>query len=751
MNLWHLIPKELQDHKQWVCANDHKMPVNPNNGQLASVDDPDSWSDFMTAATVAISNGWDIGFVLTKNDPYCIIDLDDPNKVKDLEKRQRAIEATKYCLDNFATYQERSRSGTGYHIVCRAEIAEGFNAGGVEGYSDGRHIILTGDIINEQNINECQTLVTDIYAQFKKFYGASKIQIESVESNRTDEEIIELILNSGNSAKAELLWHGRWSEVAEGYGSQSDADFALHNMIYHYTKDVDQMQRIWLQSPLFLNTPDPVKKNRKARPDYIEYSIRKIKATEVPPVDLSAIAKQVEQAPMPDPEPTVVETELDYPPGLIGEIAQYIYTSAPRPIKEAGLVGAIALFAGIVGRQYNISGTGLNQYIVFMAPTGSGKEAIKSGMVRLLQNVQQTQMIPNAIDYYLSKDLASGQALVKVLSEKPCGFNIMGEFGFMLRRFSHNKASTADLALKKVILDLYTGSGKGSVVSGLAYSDKEKNVDAMNSVALTILGEGTREGILDQLSEADIIDGFLTRFLVFDFKGKRSYQQADHSFDPSPNLSKRLADVLLTVIHMQNNNGVYDIPLDQEAQQFITQYDREITDRMNSLTESATKSLWNRAILKILKLSGLLAVGVNHLNPIVTMTEVNWAVNLVVNDINSLIQRFEAGDVGDDHNAQNNAVINAFIDYDRLTDDKKIKSYKVPKALIGHPVIPYCYLRRKLKRHSAFINEKDTSRAIQNHLIDMEKAGILVKMPPDQVRKEFGLRSEVYVRGESFG
>jgi len=38
------------------------------------------------------------------------------------------------------------------------------------------------------------------------------------------------------------------------------------------------------------------------------------------------------------------------PPGFLGEVAQFIYGAAPRPVPEIALAGAIGLLAGIVGR-----------------------------------------------------------------------------------------------------------------------------------------------------------------------------------------------------------------------------------------------------------------------------------------------------------------------------------------------------------------------------------------------------------------
>ena len=59
------------------------------------------------------------------------------------------------------------------------------------------------------------------------------------------------------------------------------------------------------------------------------------------------------------------------PPGLMGDIARFIYDAAPRPVAEVALTGAIGLMAGICGRAFNISTTGLNLYCLMLAHTGT--------------------------------------------------------------------------------------------------------------------------------------------------------------------------------------------------------------------------------------------------------------------------------------------------------------------------------------------------------------------------------------------
>jgi hypothetical protein len=78
------------------------------------------------------------------------------------------------------------------------------------------------------------------------------------------------------------------------------------------------------------------------------------------------------------------------PPGLVGAVAEFIFEAAPRPVREIALVGAIGFVAGIVGRAFNVSGTGLNLYTLCLAPTGTGKEAINAGISKLVTAVRPT-------------------------------------------------------------------------------------------------------------------------------------------------------------------------------------------------------------------------------------------------------------------------------------------------------------------------------------------------------------------------
>ena len=81
------IPAPLKALRQWVVwrvettetGRDTKIPYNPLTFIAASSTDPSTWVSFAEAVAGYQRGGWNgIGFVLSKDDPYTFVDLDDP-------------------------------------------------------------------------------------------------------------------------------------------------------------------------------------------------------------------------------------------------------------------------------------------------------------------------------------------------------------------------------------------------------------------------------------------------------------------------------------------------------------------------------------------------------------------------------------------------------------------------------------------------------------------------------------------------
>jgi primase-polymerase (primpol)-like protein len=146
------IPSEMKQHKSFVVwryenrggPKPAKVPYNPNTGKQASVTDPATWAGF-EEATAAAHNYSGIGFVLSENDPFACIDLDDPKG----DAAAIAMQARIYGA--FDSYAEVSPSGQGLHIWVKGAVPTGKRRGSVEVYSTARFMTLTGKVYRKES------------------------------------------------------------------------------------------------------------------------------------------------------------------------------------------------------------------------------------------------------------------------------------------------------------------------------------------------------------------------------------------------------------------------------------------------------------------------------------------------------------------------------------------------------------------------------------------------------------------------
>ncbi len=739
------IPLELRQLPQWVVAAADKKPLDPKTGGAASVTDSTTWAAFDVACAYADRHSLRVGFVLAESDPYTIIDLDDkPERPATDEQKARFAK----IVEKFDSYTERSQSGRGVHIVVRGKMAAGVHRDGVEVYSSARYMICTGDVMRPLEIADRQGLLDVLYGEMKP---APQVDLEEREELQDDAGLVEMAMRAINGDKFNLLCAGEWAAL--GYESASEADHALLAILAFYSPSNEQVKRLFRMSALG-------KRDKHRGTDYrIDLALRKIRAQKPAPVDFEALEQQAAKvtaapqvpnlAPSHSPAPRLegsVTGELPPPPGLVGELAQYIYASAIRPVPEVALVAALGLVAGVAGRTYFTSGlpTGLNLYLILLAKTGIGKEGGKQGINRLLSEVAPT--IPMVSRFIGPTAFASGQALAKHFEERPCFYSVLDEFGHTLRRVTTPKASGAEQALHSELLALYSRSGPDGFIGVQAYSDKEKNTAVVRAPSLTIIGESTPEVFFGCLDSALVQDGLVPRLLVVEYTGGRPPRNRYAGSKPDALLVRRFADLAAVAIRAEQNNSFTKVELAADAEALLDDFDRECDDHING-GNAAEVQLWNRAHLNALKLASVLAVGCNPHAPAVSLEHARWAVEFVRRSVHAVQSRFDKGEVGGGDGAKAEAAIRtAVADFLAMPPEKR-ETYKTPKAFQTGSVIPHSYLYAKLKRVQPF---KDERRLLDETLKALLEAGALQQLPPQQVREKFKLDTKAYCVGHSW-
>lgn len=753
------IPAELRHLAQWVCAGLNKEPIDPRSGQPASTTNPSTWATFDEAKRAGYMH---VGFVLSKNDPYTIIDLDDPSTIKtnekqalneDADKVEQITERHKRIATTFNSYTELSQSGTGVHIIVRGSIPSGVRRDKVEVYSDSRYMICTGNVINASPIADYQDLLLRLHSEMASTVLA---ELEEIDAIISDDELYSMASKACNAEKFLALFSGNLS----GYPSQSEADFALISMLAFYSKSDSQVRRIFRWSTL--GQRDKATRND----DYINRALTKIRGRQkATHIDLTELLKErpsvadtwdvpIQATPpltlvsLPS-SPLQIKNPV-YPPGLIGEIAEYIYSSAPRPVHEVGLAAAIAFGAGIVGRHFNISGLGLAQYIMLIAETGTGKEYAHGGIDALCASIRA--QVP-AVDSFVGPGtFASGQALTKLLDRMASFVSVQGEFGITLQQICNKNASSHDVQLRKVLLALYGKSGWNSWLRPSVYADADKNTALVRAPNVTILGESTADNFYGALDRGHISEGLIPRFLVIQYAGIRVPDNVRKFHHASHNLVTGLTRICQTVLTMQANEACCPVQIDQWAVKLLAEFDMFADGKVNNAgDDEVIRQLWTRAQVKALKLSALVAVGCSHEQPIVTHEIATWSIDVVHKDIDNITAKFSTGEVGQGDHAQEADVMKAVARYSTLTQEQK-ESYRVPKSMLDKVnVIPYVFFKKYLTQRASFKNDRRGAvMAIQTSLGDIVKAGILQLVPTDQAKGMFSTDSPLYYRGSSY-
>lgn len=260
------IPFELKQLDQWVCwklesragHNDKskmtKVPYCAFDGTRASSTDPRTWTSFSEAIRAVTEFGFNgVGFVLTENDPYVGIDLDD---AVDENGEIRSEQAD--LLNKLDSYTERSQSGKGFHVIVRGGTPNGDSMNkrdalgpgqGLEIYFAKRFWVVTGDRISmfPEGIEERTSQVKELFMRFKPTKEAKLENFpESLPPLMSDETLIQKAMQANNGEKFSQLWEGDIS----GYGSHSEADMALCNLLAFWTKDAGQIDRLFRKSKL---------------------------------------------------------------------------------------------------------------------------------------------------------------------------------------------------------------------------------------------------------------------------------------------------------------------------------------------------------------------------------------------------------------------------------------------------------------------------------------------------------------------
>lgn len=753
-----------------------------------------AWANRETVTTHVTSDGvhvrqtgLDIGYILNAADPFTCVDLDvkdaettpgDPKKWTTADDFERYMSIVR-TLDS---YTERSKSGKGLHVWVKGNIGRGFRRDGVEVYSQERYIISTGDAYINKPVEDREYLLKNMVHQMRPV--RDETVLEEIPQEVDDWYILHVATNASNADKFLELWKGRWREY-EQFPSQSEADLALMSMLTFYSESNEQCRRLFRESGLG--------KREKATKDnrYIDNTLRTIRSRQARErsVDLSAFLQAADNArahaaaeiarlqggvppvqqaegpfganplrtvaPLqvpgtgepvvtpPPPEAALAQlapvTEIakqagsegtPWPPGFMGALAQYIYNSSIRPVKEVSICAAIGLMAGITGKAWHIPKSGLNMYIVLVARSAIGKEALHNGIASVVTHcVREFPQFGNFVDF---TEYASGPALIKACAQNTSFINVSGEWGRRMKRIAMEDEREGPMStLRTQMTNLYQKSAPMSIVGGIGYSSVENNIEALQAVAYSMVGESTPQTFYDSLTESMMEDGFLSRFLIVECTSPRPDENKNLIEIPDSALVKYLCGMAFQADANIGNGLSQPVNRTEEAAGLLNAFSTMCDHNINSTNDEARRQMWNRAALKVLRLSAILAVCDNYMNPVVQAEHVEWSKLLILADIDVMRKRLDDGDVGTNDTSRERKIVAAIKDY---LAKPVSKGYKVPDDMRQAGIVPRSYLQVRVCRTSPFQKHKlGPNKGMDDAIHNLISSGYLMEVKSDKL------------------
>ncbi len=745
---------ELKQHRNWIVCTADKTPWRADGLKKASPTDSADWCDYATAAaTVAANPGLGLGFVLTRDAGFTVVDLDS------YKTQNPAILAEHKAIhDGLQSYSEYSPSGKGIHIWLRGYASSrGLPKKFFELYSENHYMTVTFNPYRNVPIANLQDELT----KFSKFYwpdsqnGFHPLNNEEGEESfdvLLKQEILQSCADAMNSEKWEMLWFDKPGVYntkdnrypLAPYKSHSEADLALCNILAFHCTRRTQVKKLYLQSPLAQS-----QKNR-SRPKWLDDMVNKAWDRKIPVSKelTEGLAKQdwkpePYQAPLivdPNPEPDVPELpdlpqQWLNPTGLLQSIATYIYQSSLYPTAEVAMVASVALLAAITGRAYNtITGTGLNLYIALLANSGMGKEAAATGISALVKHCQ-TQC--PAIDSFIGpSDIASPQALLKYMGNDKQGsasfYTHKGEIGMWLQKMNDKYIKHNEANLKAMLLDIYHKSGNKQQLQGSIYSDNTKNAPVVYSPAFSILGDSTPDEFWKAIDDRSLKDGLVSRFNIVECRNLRPiYQPKANELAPNEQLVWTLAGLANNCLSWNKIRQAMVVLEDEEARAYQLRYQKECQDKVWHDNTSPLASVWSRSHLKMLRLGALSAVGNNPQNPVVNIQDYLWARDFVEIGNRAIIKRHDAGEMGveSEGDLQRKAVAKELFKFCTTPYNPKWwGSYSVSPDMHKANTISSRMIHQKVCKLACFRHSKDYVRDLHNCLDLLCATGAIVKV-----------------------
>lgn len=249
----------------------------------------------------------------------------------------------------------------------------------------------------------------------------------------------------------------------------------------------------------------------------------------------------------PDPTPARWPKELLECGGLIQEFQDLANEHAFLLQPEGAFLSAFATVSYLIGRSVAISVKGNlttpNIYALFLAPSGTGKEAVRRVGVKAAQIYEPSESVPESF--------ASVQALQNIIARRKKILWLHDEFGRDLKVMASDRTNSNVTNIITEVLKLYTSADSRAYLPKMVAQEAKgvKKPTPVDRPSLTIFATGNPREFFEAASEALLTNGYLARLTTVVGRSEPeereiSYEEAREAkpFEIYPALRARIED-----------------------------------------------------------------------------------------------------------------------------------------------------------------------------------------------------------------
>ncbi|MDN2584046.1 PriCT-2 domain-containing protein [Aquibium sp. ELW1220] len=343
------------------------------------------------------------------------------------------------------------------------------------------------------------------------------------------------------------------------------------------------------------------------------------------------VAAATPAAPAPSPAYSLV-----IPDGLVGDLTDYMLTTARRPQPLLALGASLCAIGALMGRQYRTqSNLRSNLYVVGIADSGSGKNHAR-------EIINETFFEAGLAHYLGGNKIASGAGLLTALHRQPAILFQIDEFGMFLAAAADRKRSPRHITeILDNMTELFTSAG--GIFLGAEYANRDGTNERRDIVqpCLCVYGTTTPLHFWGALQGANVVDGSLARFLIL---------PSDEDY-PDENIAVGIRQAPLALLQglqsvaagaggvkgnltgktADQNTAVNPmiVPMTEEARARFQHLSLALTEELRAAAGTAFTAILARVGENALKLALIVAVGRDPSRPEIDITATDWAIGFV--------------------------------------------------------------------------------------------------------------------------